>query len=1000
MPRRVDGVIFDVDGVLLASPHERAWREALAGIADPAGFTTAFYQAEVAGKPRLDGALAALRGLKVPDAEAKAASYAERKQRLVEQLIAAGAYTAFADAVALAEALKARGLKLAVASSSKNASAMLRLTKLASGGTLADLFDADVCGRPLAHGKPDPEIFLLAAAELGVEPSRAVVVEDAPAGIAAARAGGMQGLGIARLHDAELLRHAGAALVVDDLGLVDPEALEQGELRRRSGNNDEADMRDTVPATLDADWLLAEDGYSPLREASVESRFAIGNGFLGVRASRAASRGQSWLNWQGALMWASWPRTYVAGLFDTPNTDPAVPALVPAPDWLRVRITLDGQTLLLRRGRTLEHRRTLDLRRGLLHALWRQTTPAGAVAEVRSLRLVSQAERALGLQLLSFALDRDGVEVEFEACFEAAGLGMLPVESAPDLGVWRTAESGKFLAMAAATTLALGGEPLAPEKVGPLRWVWRWQSRAGQEAALERLLAVERAEADEAAPGRRASALLAAARESGAPSVLASHEAAWARRWEASDIAIDGDPEIERALRFAVYHLNSAANPEDDTVSIGARALTGDAYLGHVFWDTDIYLLPFYFATWPEAARALLMYRYRTLDRARAKAVRGGWKGALYAWESADTGEETTPDQVIGPEGVLVDVLSGKEEQHITGDVAYAVWNYWRATGDDAFLLHAGAEMIFETARFWASRAVLEGDGRRHIRGVIGPDEYHENIDDNAYTNALARWNIARALELAARFEAAGDGAWAERWRDLRARTGITAAELALWRDVATTLVTGLDPATGLLEQFAGFHQLEPINLARYADRKVPIDVVLGHERTQHTQVVKQADVVALLALLPDEFDEATKQANFRHYEPRCAHGSSLSRSMHAVVAARLGMKELALRYLRETAAIDLAPSARESAGGVHIAALGGLWQAVMLGFVGLDETGDTLAVAPRLPARWRRFTCRLHWRGRVLRVEIGGDDVRTTLEAGAPMTLLVHGAPRRLAVE
>ena len=183
-------------------------------------------------------------------------------------------------------------------------------------------------------------------------------------------------------------------------------------------------------------------------------------------------------------------------------------------------------------------------------------------------------------------------------------------------------------------------------------------------------------------------------------------------------------------------------------VSVGARGLTGDAYFGHVFWDTEIYLLPFYTAVWPEAARAMLMYRYHTLARRREQRQRTmGCKGALYAWESADTGEETTPERVVGPDGAMIDILTGKMEQHISADIAYAVWQYWRVTGDDDFFLQAGAEILLETARFWASRAVAEADGRRHIRHVIGPDEYHEDVDDNAFTNVMARWNLARGLE-------------------------------------------------------------------------------------------------------------------------------------------------------------------------------------------------------------------------------------------------------------
>ena len=441
-----------------------------------------------------------------------------------------------------------------------------------------------------------------------------------------------------------------------------------------------------------------------------------------------------------------------------------------------------------------------------------------------------------------------------------------------------------------------------------------------------------------------------------------------------------------------MYHLTSAANPEDERVSIGARALTGDAYLGHVFWDTEIYLLPFYTAVWPEAARALLMYRYHTLPGARAKAAQFGFKGALYAWESADTGTETTPERVVVSDGTVVEILTGQMEHHISADVAYAVWQYWRATGDDDFFLRAGAEILLETARFWASRAVAEADGRRHIRHVIGPDEYHEDVDDNAFTNVMARWNIARALEAVDLLQAR----WPDQAAALRQKLALGDDELADWRDAIARIVTGLDPATGIYEQFAGFHSLEPLDLAAYAERTVPIDVVIGRERTQRSQVVKQADVVALMALLPEEFPGAMAERNFRHYEPRCAHGSSLSAGMHALVAARLGDAEMALRYLRETAAtdLDLDPN---SAGGVRIAGLGALWQAVMLGFAGLDLRGDTLGIDPRLPPQWRSLSFRVCWRGRSVAIRIVGRTVEATLVEGEPMEMRIAAATRKL---
>ena len=316
----------------------------------------------------------------------------------------------------------------------------------------------------------------------------------------------------------------------------------------------------------------------------------------------------------------------------------------------------------------------------------------------------------------------------------------------------------------------------------------------------------------------------------------------------------------------------------------------------------------------------------------------------------------------------MIDILTGKMELHISADIAYAVWQYWRATGDDGFFLDAGAEILLETARFWATRAEAEADGKRHIRHIIGPDEYHEDVDDNAFTNVMARWNIARALEAIQILRAR----WPDRAAALCEKLALGDQELADWHDAAARIVTGLDPATGLYEQFAGYHQLEPLDLSLYADRKVPIDVVIGRERTQRSQVVKQADVVALLALLPDEFPGAAAKANFRHYEPRCAHGSSLSAGIHALVAARLGETETALRFLRQAAAADLEFDPN-SAGGIRIAGLGGVWQAVVLGFAGLDLAGEAISLNPRLPPAWRSMSFTVRWRGRAVQVRIAG---------------------------
>jgi trehalose/maltose hydrolase-like predicted phosphorylase len=751
-------------------------------------------------------------------------------------------------------------------------------------------------------------------------------------------------------------------------------------------------MHEVLRPIADPTWVLEHEGYNVLTESALESRFALSNGFLGMRASRPVSRGPTWVSWLGYVKWASWPRCYVAGLFDRPNTEPPVPALVPIADWSRVRIILDGRPQLLADGETLAGMRRLDMRRGVLLAQMIHRTLAGITVQGSELRLVSLANRAAGMQFLCFALDRDDIDVTLEATFAMAGLGMEPERMEPDLGAWRAEGSGKGVAMAGAATLRAGGVALVPQRSFSLRWTWQWRSVAGQVVELDRLVAVARADARGHDPAPDAAATLEHNRRLGWRGMLAAHEAAWRARWEESDVVIEGDDEMQRAVRFAVYHLTSAANPQDERVSVGARALTGDAYFGHVFWDTEIYLLPFYTTTWPEAARAMLMYRFHTLPAAREKAASMGWKGALYPWESADTGEETTPERVVGPDGTMVDILTGKMEVHISADIAYAVWHYWRATGDDAFLCDAGAEILIETARFWASRAIAEADGARHIRHVIGPDEYHEDVDDNAYTNVLARWNLERAHDMVATLRTR----WPERAAVLFRELGLEDAELDDWRDAARRIATGLDPATGLYEQFAGYHQREAIDLAQYAGRSMPIDVVIGRERTQGSQIVKQADVVALIGLLPELFAGDTAEKNFRHYEPRTAHGSSLSAGMHALVAARLGDCAMALRFLKQAAKADLEDDPN-SAGGVRIAGLGGVWQAVVFGFGGLDLGGEVIRLAPRLPPHWRRLAFAVRWRGRAFRVGIASRSVRVTLTDGPATAIAIAGATHRL---
>ena len=695
--------------------------------------------------------------------------------------------------------------------------------------------------------------------------------------------------------------------------------------------------------TDDPGWILVEEGFTPEREHELESLFAIGNGYAGSRGSLA----------EGSAL--STPATFVAGVFDSEAG--SVPSLASTADWTRLSGTIEGQPLRLDRDHNLEHRRTLDMRQGVLWREWRHQDRAGRITQLRALRLASLADRHLLVQCVEIIPENYSGWVSIDATL-----------SGP---VVRVTSSGTTVAMAMARRITDSAGP-SPEIIDGRQSL---ELQQGETYRLDRVVALHTSR-DTNEPRETAGAHVARAIEDVA-GVIGAHRDAWLARWRVCDLRIDGDPKSQRALRFAIYHLLSAANPEDDRVSIGARGLSGSAYKGHVFWDTDVFMLPFFIFTYPEAARALVMYRYHTLSGARAKAARLGYRGAFYAWESADSGEDVTPPFGIAPNGEVTRILTGEQEQHISADVAFAVWNYWRATGDDHFLLQAGAEILIETARFWTSRAEREEDRRYHIRGVIGPDEYHESVDDNAYTNGLAQWNLEVAAEIANLISER----WPEPWQTLSRRLGIESDEPRRWHDMARDFYTGFDERTGLFEQFRGYFGLEDIDLNAYVPRNAPMDVLLGRERIQRSKIIKQPDVVMLICLLWDRMPPEVRKVNFEYYEPRCGHGSSLSPAIHALVAARLGDIALAERYFRQAAEIDLADNMGNAAGGVHAGALGGLWLAAALGFAGLSfGVGKNPNPHRNLPKGWRGLSMHFQWRGQwhELTVPEGAGDRKT----------------------
>jgi beta-phosphoglucomutase family hydrolase len=984
VPLGFDAVLFDMDGVVTrtAHLHAAAWkelfddflraREAEGGEPFRPFDRQADYLAHVDGKPRYEGvrSFLAARAIALPEGDSRDGPDAVtvhalggRKDALFMAHLRRDGVEVFASTIDLIRALRTRGVKTAVVTSSRNGREVLR----AAG--VEDLFDmrfdgmdARALGLP---GKPDPAPFLRCAELLGVTPLRALVIEDAVSGVEAGRRGGF-GLvvGVDRGGNREALAAHGADLVVGDL-----EELGIAELEARL-----REKRETILA-----WQIEQEGFDPAREHATESVFTVGNGYLGVRGALDAPLPGS----QGDL--------FIAGIYDRKHAgrpyseleflgagrgDHPYSELVSAPFPFRLRITVDGQPLDLASPHWRVHRRVLDLRRGILHGHGVYETEADRRTVVRTRRCASLDDLHLLLQEVTVCSENHSGTVELDASLADPDLAanhphLVPraageIDPALDIQCFTTQASGFEICLAARTTLTGSGRDAMR---------WRVPGTIGETLTFRRYVAVY-TNRDVVDPRRAAAERVQALRWEAFEEALDAHAACWEAIWDRADVQIAGSPATEQALRFNAYHLASAAD-RDPGVSVGARALTGRAYEGHVFWDVEIFKLPFYLHTWPDVARTLLLYRHRTLDGARRRARELGYRGACYAWESTVTGDDVTPTTIrLKTTGKEIPIFTGTQQLHVTAGAAHAVWRYWEATRDREFLRDAGVEILAETARFWASRCT-RGTRSYHIRGVVGPDEYHHSVDDNAYTNWLARFNLEKAAWAAEWLE----GEFPPAWGALAERLALGPDEPREWAAVARELYCAGPNAQGVIEQFEGFFDLEDYPLPREERFKAPISRLFDWDRINRLKLIKQADVLMLLHLFPEAFPREVVAASYHYYEPITDHGSSLSPGIHAAIAARLGLREDAERYWRESLWLDLSNVMANSALGVHPACMGATWQALVFGFLGVrfTETGPVPApeAGARLPAKWRAVALRLAWRGHMHPVAVSSEEAR-----------------------
>ena len=752
---------------------------------------------------------------------------------------------------------------------------------------------------------------------------------------------------------------------------------------------------------LDSAWTVEETAFNPRFLAKGESTLAQGNGYMNLRCAQEESYvGQR----RGAFITGTFNKALPDEVTELPNL----------PDVTELFLAVNGERFAMDRGEWSDYSRALDLRTGEVVRRMRWTSPGGDAVELRFRRFVSLTEEHLAAFSMELTALSGPVELHMESGINSR---------ASNTGSQHCAEGEKRLLggeiLRLCTRTGQSGIPvsvhcvhrfnLPPARSLPVmerrRFVNRYFFRLekGETLRMEKFACYhtgrDLAFAAEERPGgtedmRPVSAAgdkcIQSASGKGYRALLSESAALWGKYWAENDVEIESDEPFDQlAMRFALYHLNIMIKRDDSRVGIGAKGMTGEGYKGHSFWDTEMFLLPHYLFTDPASARTLLEYRARSLPGAWRKAAENGYEGAMFPWESAwlDDGEVTPRFGAADVEtGDSIPILTGILEHHITADIAWAVRLYYTATGDDDFMSRCGCELLIETARFWASRLEWnDAAGRYEIRDVIGPDEYKEHVDNNAFTNYMAAWNLSHAAETALDME--------RRWPDAYGRLSkkydlsALAAEFAEKR---AALYLPSPRADGIVPQNDQYLGLERIDLSKYKCQQGVSTIYEDYSQAQMNRIMvsKQADLVMLLRIMPELFPPEIRRRNFLFYESRTLHDSSLSHGQHCILAAWLALNDMALDLYRHACEVDLGPNPASSDEGIHSASMGNLWQCVVCGFAGLQWHEGPLSLRSHLPESWRRLSFRMVWRGARLHVELTPGYLEVRNLSGPAVTL------------
>lgn len=728
--------------------------------------------------------------------------------------------------------------------------------------------------------------------------------------------------------------------------------------------------------TQDDLWLIKETESSKQIQGARESQFTLGNGYLSVRGIYEE------------IPYDACPGTYIAGIYDKMSSQ--VSELVNLPNPVNFKFTVEGEKLDAFSMDILKHKRVLNLKKAVLarHTLYRDRKKNRY--DYQSVRFISLHNRNVGvMRIVLTALDEDCI-VDINAGIDTsvANAGVLSegrkrhfrireVDQTHNSGcvVTDTNEKKNTIVYWAGFYYEINNK-----KISAKDNIFRLKLKKNKTVIFTKVFCIKHFPyiSNHALQKKDTLSIFNKALNTPFFTLIEKHMLAWDKYWKKADVVIRGTANIQQNIRFNIYHLLICVHSDSGFSSIGARSLSGEGYRGHIFWDAEIFMLPFYLFTFPKVAKNMLLYRYKRLAAARKIAKDKGYSGAQFPWESAGTGEEETPEWARDIDRTIIKIHTHEMEDHLTADVAYAIYNYYAVTGDIEFMQDYGYEMLIETARFWASR--VEYNRRKdtyEINHVIGPDEFHVDVNNNAFTNMMAKGNLIAVCRIYKEFKKNPAV-----YREIKNKLNFNDKEIVKWRKIASKITIRINKK-GVIEQFDGYFKLKKIILTKTDENGIPlIPNKLGTHDFGKTQLIKQPDVLMLLLLFPDIFNKRTKITNYDFYVSRTAHKSSLSPAMQAIMAGQAGDLQRAYSLFNVALRADISDLYGNTPEGIHAASLGGAWQAVTFGFAGIRLKRGQLFIDPCMPHSWKKIIFCLVWRGQSVKLEVSNDMIKIKISS------------------